>query len=182
VTAELIVIDDGSADGTGEVVRGLETVVPLRLLRNRVNRGKGYSVRRGVWAAEGRYVGFIDADNKTAVEELAAVLPHLEAGRPLVIGSRVSPGARIERGQGCRFGSRVFSAVLHQVAGLRSVPDPQCGFKFFDAEVARRIFSRQFVDGPSSTSSFSSSRNACAIPLPRSVSVGEMTQTAGSTR
>src|SRR5262249_10069009 len=85
---ELIVVDDGSADNTAEIVSGSQTR-RLRLVKNVKNQGKGYSVREGVHAAAGTYVLFTDADLSAPIEELdklleVAVREHAD----VVIGSR----------------------------------------------------------------------------------------------
>src|SRR4029453_12290064 len=70
---EFIVVDDGSADNTAEIVRKSQ-VEGLRLVQNGRNRGKGYSVRQGVLAASGKYVLFTDADLSAPIEELDRLL------------------------------------------------------------------------------------------------------------
>jgi len=75
---ELLIVDDGSQDDTVEVVRRLlEPEIPARILANERNLGKGAAVRKGVLAAQGRYVLFSDADLATPIEEIEKFLPWL---------------------------------------------------------------------------------------------------------
>jgi glycosyltransferase involved in cell wall biosynthesis len=146
---EVIVVadgDDGTREAAAEVGRERGHV---QVLGSPGRRGKGRGVRLGVQAATGDVVGFIDADNKTPIEELAKVLPWFERGYDLVIGSRASADSVLERRQpGYRqIGSKVFALAMHVTTGLWEVNDTQCGFKFFRAAVARDLFSRQQVDG-----------------------------------
>jgi dolichyl-phosphate beta-glucosyltransferase len=146
---EIIVCADG-ADGTRELVeRQASRHVRLRVMGGIERRGKGQAVRTGVAAARGRFIGFVDADNKTPIAELDNILPWFERGYDVVIGSRGVREARIEVPQ-CwyrRLGSRGFSLVMHLLAGLWDIRDTQCGFKFFRAPAARDLFGRQRIDG-----------------------------------
>ena len=147
---ELIAIDDGSSDRTSDEVLRLSRRWPgIRCLRNERNRGKGYSVRRGVETAEGRYVGFMDADYKTDIACLDAAVAKLEEGWDGVIGDRRLGGTRIAQARRAyrQIGSEVFKHLLRVLIGLKEFGDTQCGFKFFQAPVAQDLFARQRVDG-----------------------------------
>ena len=150
--AELIIVDDGSVDGTRERIRELGDElhgVPVRSFSNAVNRGKGYSVRRGMMAASGRVIGFVDADDKTDIEGLTTVMGLLDAGVDGVIGDRTLRGSEIIVGRRPyrELGSHVFRYLVHRWMGLPDFPDTQCGFKFFRGDVARELFGAQQVDG-----------------------------------
>ena len=114
---------------------------------NDVNRGKGYSVRRGFLAAEGERMAFIDADLSLPVEGLEPMLARLDAGADVVIASRTAPGAReIGAPPALRtVMSRSFN-LLVQALALPGITDTQCGFKGFRADAARRIFAAQHSD------------------------------------
>ena len=94
---ELIVVDDGSTDGTGETVRRFgPTSVDVRVLTNPTNRGKGYSVRQGMLAAAGDAVLMCDADLSTPIEELEKLRVWLARGWDVVIGSRDMADSRLQ--------------------------------------------------------------------------------------
>jgi dolichyl-phosphate beta-glucosyltransferase len=149
LTFEVVVIADGT-DRTREIVAEMAAHDSrVRLLGGKERRGKGYALRIGVRESRGRFIGFVDADNKTPIEQFDTFLPHLEAGIDVAMGTRRHPGARIERQQPWfrRIGSTVFGIFMHSIVGLRDIPDTQCGFKFFPREVAKKLFSLSFVDG-----------------------------------
>jgi len=147
---EVLVVDDGSADGTVALVEriGAAGGPPIRVLRNPGNRGKGYSVRHGVLAAEGAAVLFSDADLSTPIEELDRLVPALADGAAVVIGSRALPESVLEVHQPLyrELSGRTFN-LLFQALVLPGVHDSQCGFKLFAREAARDVFPRLTVDG-----------------------------------
>lgn len=146
---EIIVAADGN-DGTREIVREMARGDErLRVLGEERRRGKGIAIREAVAIAGGRWIGYMDADNKVPIEEFAKIEPHLEAGCDLVAGSRALPESRIERRQPWyrRLGSVGFHLFMQAVVGLPGISDSQCGFKFFQGAVARHLFSCQKIDG-----------------------------------
>jgi dolichyl-phosphate beta-glucosyltransferase len=144
---EVLVVDDGSTDATAQ--RAAETGgAAVRVLRNDMNRGKGYSVRRGMLEARGEKRLMTDADLSTPIEDLEHLLARIDEGCDVAVGSRAVPGARIEVRQpwyrenmGRLF--NLFVRVL-VVPGLR---DTQCGFKVFTARAAREVFAVALLDG-----------------------------------
>jgi glycosyltransferase involved in cell wall biosynthesis len=149
IVYEIIVAADGD-DGTRELVADMaRTDSRLSVLGSPERGGKGRGIRLGVARARGRVIGFCDADYKTPIEELDKVLPWLDAGYEVVIGSRCVPESRIEVPQALyrQLGSRAFALGMHLVIGLWGVHDTQCGFKFFRGEVARDLFGRGRIDG-----------------------------------
>lgn len=148
--SEVLVVDDGSSDATAaETGRWASGAVPVRLLPNPGNRGKGYSIRHGLAEARGRFTGFTDADYKTEIGALDETVRLLESGCDMVIGDRTLGASDIKvRRRGYRqAGSRLFKAVFLRAMGLKGIGDTQCGFKFFRTEAMRDIFAEQQVDG-----------------------------------
>ena len=144
---EVLVVDDGSRDGTVALVERLAGGGPIRLLRNPSNRGKGFSVRHGVLAAQGEAILFSDADLSTPVEELDRLVPALDRA-PVVIGSRAVADSRLEVHQPLyrELSGRAFNRFV-QAAVLPGIHDSQCGFKLFERAAARDIFERLTIDG-----------------------------------
>ena len=146
---EIIVSADGT-DGTREVVGKIAQSDPrVSVIGSAERGGKGRGVRNGIFKASGQVIGFLDADYKTPIEELDKVLPWLQQGYEVVIGSRKVDDARVEVPQALyrRLGSKAFGFVRNALVGLGDVRDTQCGFKFFQRGAAKAIFSRQRVDG-----------------------------------
>jgi dolichyl-phosphate beta-glucosyltransferase len=145
---ELIVSADGT-DGTREAAAALVSEMPVAVMGEPQRRGKGRGVREGVLAATGEVVGFLDADYKVAIEEIEKILPWFDQGYDVVIGSRGAAGAdiRVRQPWYRRIGSKGFAMIMRPLVGLHGIVDTQCGFKFFRAEVARDLFSRQRIDG-----------------------------------
>ena len=146
---EVIVAADGD-DGTREIAASVgEGDTRFTVLGGTARGGKGRAVRQGVGRSQGRLVGFVDGDEKTPIEELDKLLPWLERGFDLVIGSRAMADSRIEVPQALyrRVGSRAFGLAMHALLGLQHVRDTQCGFKVFRGDVARDLFARQRIDG-----------------------------------
>jgi dolichyl-phosphate beta-glucosyltransferase len=146
---ELIIVDDGSRDGTVDVVRGLIAGEPAaRLVAYQPNRGKGYAVRTGVLAAQGRRAVFLDADLSTPPEEIGNALRQLDAGYDMVIGSRALPGSRIETKAPPvrRLGTAIFNLVKHLLVGLWRYSDTQCGFKAYRQAAVRPLYERAVID------------------------------------
>jgi dolichyl-phosphate beta-glucosyltransferase len=146
---EILVSADGD-DGTRELVTDLAvTNSRVRAFGSVRRRGKGHGIRQAVRQAQGRIIGFTDADNKTPIDELEKFEPWLRDGYEVVIGSRALRDSRIERRQPLyrQLGSRAFGLFMHSVIGLRDIVDTQCGFKFFQGAVAKDLFARQTIDG-----------------------------------
>ncbi len=139
---------DGT-DGTREVARDLAARHPeIKVIGSPERRGKGLGIRQGVRLAAGDVIGFTDADNKTPITEFDKLEGPLSAGHEVVIGSRGLRESRIERPQALyrRVGAKAFSVFMHATVGLGDIIDSQCGFKFFQADVARELFALQQID------------------------------------
>lgn len=148
-SAEVIVVDDGSSDGTAERVRGLVAGMPqLRVIECEENRGKGEAVRTGVLAARGEVVLFMDADNSVSLDQVDLLLQSIQAGADAAIGSRYLERSDMARPQPWyRVAWSRLANWFVQRALLRGVIDTQCGFKAFRAEPARRAFEQLTISG-----------------------------------
>ncbi|WP_100499828.1 glycosyltransferase [Geodermatophilus chilensis] len=135
--SRVVVVDNGSCDGTAEVVRDFARAddgrVPVALI-GCARPGKGAAVRRALLSSRSRFVGFCDADLATPVETLATAMEHLQRGAAAVIASRHVSGARFVQSQpvGRRLGGAAFRLLARSV--VRDVHDTQCGFKFFERQ------------------------------------------------
>jgi dolichyl-phosphate beta-glucosyltransferase len=139
---EVVVVDDGSTDGTGAAVRALAARHPgLRLLPLGRNRGKGAAVRAGMLAAVGAFRLFADADGATPIAELKRLEPALAAGADVVIGSRAlsDPAVTVRARPHRVVAGRLFNWLAARL-GVRGVADSQCGFKLFTGAAAERLF------------------------------------------
>jgi len=144
---QVVVVDDGSTDRTTEVPARFLSEDQRLVLKNDGNRGKGYSVRRGVLAATGQYVLISDADLSTPIYEWERFQPHLEEGYDLVIGSRSLPDSNVVKRQAWyRQGmGRVFNRIIRFLV-VDDFIDTQCGFKAFRREVGVRLFETMRID------------------------------------
>ncbi len=148
-SAEVIVVDDGSADDTVAVARGLAQSEPrLKVVTLGRNRGKGAAVRLGVETATLDWVLFSDADLSTPIEELLRLAQAVDAGHDIAIGSRDVADSQIERHQPWyrEAMGRTFNRIVQALA-MPGIHDTQCGFKLFSREAAKRSFARMTIEG-----------------------------------
>jgi len=141
---EIIVVDDGSPDTTGEAAKEAGADV----IRLPVNKGKGAAVRVGVLAAAAPTVVFTDADLSYAPSQVARLVAELEGGADVVVGSRRHVGTTtlVRPGRLREISGRVFNLFTRLVLP-RGFSDTQCGLKGFRRDAGRAIFERATVDG-----------------------------------
>lgn len=136
---EVIVVDDGSKDGSVEFVEEFVKNNPnFKLIKN-PHTGKAGAVTTGMLKAEGEYKLFMDMDQATPIEEIDKLLPFFEKGYDIVIGSRNSQrkGAPFSR----RLMARGMMVLRTIIVGINKISDTQCGFKMFKKESSNKLFS-----------------------------------------
>lgn len=144
---EILVVDDGSRDGTAKLAESYGRGV--RLLRNPGNRGKGYAVRHGMLEANGEWILYTDADLSAPIEEFDKLCVAAATGKAqAAIGSRALDRSLVKVHQAPfrEYSGRFFNLVMRMTTGLPFL-DTQCGFKLFRRDAAQAIFSRQKLDG-----------------------------------
>jgi dolichyl-phosphate beta-glucosyltransferase len=147
ISSEVIVVDDGSRDGTVQYVELKSASWPaLRVVKNPGNRGKGYSVRHGIQEARGKVVLFTDADLSAPIDEADKLLAALKT-HDVAIGSRAMDRGLIEVHQSWtrEWAGMLFNGIVRVVLGLK-IEDTQCGFKAFHRESSQIIFQQQRID------------------------------------
>jgi len=145
--AEVLVVDDGSKDGTSAVAEYFRIKIPtLRVVSNGVNRGKGYSVRHGMREARGRIALFTDADLSAPIEEAGKLIDALETN-DVAIGSRTMDRSLISVHETPfrEFAGIIFNKIVRGILWLPFV-DTQCGFKAFRRECCGIIFEQQRIE------------------------------------
>jgi glycosyltransferase involved in cell wall biosynthesis len=144
---EVIVVDDGSRDGTVAAAEQFRSEIPsLRVVSNGENRGKGYSVRHGMQEAQGEIVLFTDADLSAPIEEVEKLLPAMKTN-DVAIGSRAMDRSQItvHESHFREFAGIIFNKIVRLILRLPFV-DTQCGFKAFRRVPCKIIFEQQTIE------------------------------------
>ena len=159
-TFEVIIVDDGSSDGSIEFAeRFVGSNLNFRLIKNN-HTGKAGAVTKGVLDAKGNIILFADMDQATPIEELEKILPFFNKGFDVVIGSRKgkrkgAPWTRLIMAKG-------MIALRTLIVGVSDISDTQCGFKAFKNHTAKKLFDKlneinkgfKHVSGSSVTAGF----------------------------
>lgn len=141
---DVLVIDDGSSDGTAEFIA--KTYGDrVRVARQPERRGKGAAIRRGVLETRTTWLVFIDADFSIQLSELEKFEPHAELV-PIVIGSKRAPGSHVEYPKVRRFLGGIGQSLI-SIFVVSGFHDTQAGFKLYRTDVARKLFAAQTIDG-----------------------------------
>lgn len=145
---EILIVNDGSTDATAEMIERFKPLIEnLKIINNSENKGKGAAVRQGMLAAKGNWRVFMDADNSTSIVEFNKMMPYLDAGYEIIIGSRAVKGSKLNPPQS------IFKSIAGKVGNLfiqllllRGIWDSQCGFKCFSEESTKIIFPMMKID------------------------------------
>ena len=150
----LVLVDDGSVDGTGDVLKQVAASNPERVhvLGLERNGGKGEAVRQGMLKAvalypDAQYAGFFDADLATPLEEAVHLLEGAQGARPvLIMGSRVNlmGTTRITRSAKRHYIGRLFATLVSEMLKL-PIYDTQCGAKLVRMDRVHRLFQEPFI-------------------------------------
>lgn len=143
---ELIVVDDGSKDKTNEKAKQLKNK-KIKILKNTQNKGKGYSVKRGMLKSKYPLILFSDADLATPIEELPPMIEWINKGYDLIIASRNMKGSNIVAKQPFyrQIAGKMF-ALFVRIFAVQGFKDTQCGFKLFKEEAGKKIAKLQTIE------------------------------------
>ena len=150
-SAEVIVAVEKSTDNSLELASKFAASHPqFRVLANDVQRGKGFAVKRGMLAAKGEYVFFMDADLSVPIGTVDVFSAEFESNHDvqILVGNRQHAASEIVAAQGWlrRTMGQMFNRVVRLISRL-PLRDTQCGFKAFRREVAQDLFAAQTIDG-----------------------------------
>lgn len=144
-TWEVILTDDGSTDGTRELLQQFADQHENVICLLNKHGGKGPTVMAGMLAAQGEYRLFSDFDQSTPIAEVSKMWPYTNEGNDIVIGSRAVQGARRDKEPWYRHAmGKVFNLVV-QLLALPGIQDTQCGFKMFTGEATETLFPRLVI-------------------------------------
>jgi dolichyl-phosphate beta-glucosyltransferase len=148
-SAEIIVVENGSTDGTLEIAESFISRMPYLRVFHEEQRGKGLAVKRGMLEAMGEYRIFCDADLSMPIEQVLRFIPPMRDPVDVTIGSREVTGAkRYDEPSYRHLIGRAFNTMVRWLV-LPGLQDTQCGFKCFKGEIADRVFALQTLSGMS---------------------------------
>ncbi len=145
--SEIVVVENGSTDGTYDIVNEMQREINCLTVLHEDHRGKGWAVQQGMYKAKGDYRFICDADLSMPIEEIAKFMPPVELSAPIAIGSREAPGSvRYNEPKYRHWIGRVFNGLVRLIV-LPGLNDTQCGFKLFREDAAKEIFPKLTILG-----------------------------------
>jgi len=138
---EIIIIDDGSIDSTYSVSKKLENK-DIKIFKNIKNKGKGFSIKKGIRKAKKDYILFMDADNATRIIELDN-FEKLIKKYQIIFGSRALKNSKIiiHQPKLRETYGKFYNFIIRILFNIK-IKDTQCGFKFFERKTAEKIFEK----------------------------------------
>ena len=133
---EIIIAEDGSTDGSKEIARRLSLKSNVHLLSLDVRSGKGAALKRGISAAKGDIIGYLDIDFAVPLRYVKTAVGMVEGGCDAVIGSRYS-GTKVRRSMARLIASKAYNLGVKMITGSK-FDDHQCGFKFWRSNLIKR--------------------------------------------
>ena len=146
---EIIVVDDGSTDATVDTIRKKYlSDTNIKILSGATNRGKGYAVRKGIFASSGNAILIMDADMSAPIDQINKLIPFLDAGNDVVMASRAIDKAHVKIHQPWyrELMGKIFNLFVRMVV-FKGFYDTQCGFKLIRSKVAKELASVMKIDG-----------------------------------
>jgi dolichyl-phosphate beta-glucosyltransferase len=146
---EIIVVNDGSSDGTADLVDKFSQNYPqIKLISYPDNKGKGFAIKTGVLSAQGTVILIDDADGSSPIEEYQRLKTAIDDGAAIAIGSRAKPdpNCNVKALPYRTYIGNTFNSIVQSLL-LPGIHDTQCGFKLFKKEIAHEIFSDATIDG-----------------------------------
>jgi len=153
MNGEVIMVDDGSKDHTSSEASKAVTgpLVESRIIRFEINRGKGFAVKAGIMSSQGEIVLFADSGTCIPYENALPYIKKIRKGDiDIALASRYAKKTIIRRNRPLprRILSRLFHWAAVLIAGLpKNITDSQCGFKIYNGDVSRKLFSQCLLSG-----------------------------------
>jgi glycosyltransferase involved in cell wall biosynthesis len=148
LACEIIAVNDGSCDNTSLELKRVQKEIPLTIIDNCINEGKGKAVRDGILASRHEIVMFLDADLAIPIEEIEKFVVEIDKGNNIVIASRFVPGYKslMPVLWYRRVMEKVFQFLRMLIINNFKIKDTQCGFKVFHRQAAMKIFSHMTIN------------------------------------
>ncbi|MBU2592572.1 glycosyltransferase, partial [Patescibacteria group bacterium] len=145
--SQVIFVNDGSTDNTLKVLKSTKLPYPIKIISYAKNKGKGYAVKKGLAQIKTDYGLFFDADIATPINEIKKFVNYINAGVPVIIGTRKNSHSTVVKPQPVyrQVLGKCFT-YLSNIALNTWVTDFTCGFKAFSKTAAKQISRRMAIN------------------------------------
>lgn len=144
---EIIIIEDASTDKTFKIISDFKNKHKekyISIIKNKINLGKGYSIKQAIFKAKKQYVLFTDADNSTPISELPKFIKLVEKYDVLIASRNLNKSKITKQPLYRRLPGKIFP-ILVRLLLIKNIKDTQCGFKMFKTDQAKKIFKKQTI-------------------------------------